>query len=765
MPLLDSSPVTRTRDLKVGDTLGKLLLTDAMGEGATGKVFRALHQTLKIPVAVKFLQSAELSRDPSLRAQLRAEAQLLAQVNHPNIIRVWDFEDDPELPYLVLEIAEGLSLAELIGQSGRLSSGHALEIVLQIADGLAVAHRLGIIHRDVKPGNILLTKARVPKLVDLGLAIVAAPDNRNTMATESGRYLDVVGTPAYMAPEQFLAPDRVDHRCDIYSLGVSFYHAVTGRLPFEGASPRQVMLSKVQHSFTPPHEIVVEVTPSVSEVILRMMEKDPDDRFNSYDELLNELRSLKNDIHSSSSDMGLSSAQLSNLRSSRTHPSIQLPTNRPSEPPSLPNVHLPKAEVDTALASRTQKVAQAPVLPARLLEAAQAAAKSGDRGRARELLRHALRVEPTSETAWVWMAAMGDTPGEKIDALLRVLELNPQHAKARAGLLTITLQAGVTEAKAGNREKARRYLARATELDPNHELAWLWRAKVADSQEESQAYLRRVLDINPENERARTALTKTSPATGGWTCPICQVPAVKAPKSCTACGASLVLADLPTWQARPQLPTEVLRRAEARHQEALQRTPTPARHFALALVYLNGKEFARAADQLRAAARLRPADAPLARQVESFANQVDALQPGSNSSGWQGTILVVDDSPTIRKVVARALADYDYRIVEAADGAAGLEAVRKESPDLVLLDVTMPGLDGYQVCRSLRANPATVNLPVVMLSGKDGLFDKLRGRMVGATEYLTKPFVPDVLVQVVEKHCSRHRARQAARKA
>ncbi len=765
-PRPDAAPVCFPRELKVGDSLGKLLLTDAMGEGATGRVFRALHQTLKIPVAVKILQSAELERDPGLRQQLRAEAQILAQLNHPNIIRVWDYEDNPDLPYVVLEIVEGLSLAELISQSGRLAARHALDVVTQVADGLGAAHRLGIIHRDVKPGNILITKARVPKLVDLGLAVVSPAGRALQNATDSGRLVDIVGTPAYMAPEQFLAPEHVDHRSDIYSLGVTFYHALTGRLPFEGHSPRQVMLNKVQHLFIPPHEIVSGLNGAVSEVVLHMMQKDPDDRYLDYEELLGELRVLKNVLQVQSPDFRPPPLSVGS-RSSQNLSAPEAP--RPRTPPPTttpPATDQPSSEVDTALGTRTLKVGQAPALTGRLLEAAQLAGKGGDRPRACELLRHAVRLDPSGEAAWLWLAAMTDAAGEKFEALSHVLDLNPDHEKARAGLRAVALQAGVAEVRDGDRAKARRYLAKATELDPRQETAWLWRAKAAEAPEEAVACLRRALEINPHNERARAGLEwhQASAAAPSWTCPLCQVRAAKPAKSCPSCNALLVLADLPTWRSRPPLRAELVRQAEARYLPAVRTKPDAVAHFALALAYLNGGAFDKALKHLREAARLRPADVALSRQVEAIERQLAAAETSEASRGWQGTVLVVDDSPTIRKVVARALADYDYRILEAADGEAALAIARKDPPDLVLLDITMPGMDGYQVCRALRAEAANADLPVLMLSGRDGLFDKLRGRLAGATEYVTKPFRAELLVQVVEKHCLPRRERRAGRK-
>src|SRR5262249_10308670 len=150
MALPASRPGAPKRLAEVGQLLGKCLLTERIGQGSSGVVFRARHQTLNVSVAVKVLH---IAGESSIYCQLKSEARLLAQLNHPNIVRVWDFEDDPELPYLVLEYVEGQSLSDLIQRDGRLKPLRAIGIIGQIADGLAAAQRLGIVHRDVKPAN------------------------------------------------------------------------------------------------------------------------------------------------------------------------------------------------------------------------------------------------------------------------------------------------------------------------------------------------------------------------------------------------------------------------------------------------------------------------------------------------------------------------------------------------------------------------------------------------------------------------------------
>lgn len=276
---------------RIGCIIGKCLLTELVGRGATGVVFRGLHRSLNIPVAVKVLHLGGLEHDASIRQQLRSEARLLAQLNHPHVVRVWDFDDEGAFPYLILEYVEGLSLAELIQQSGRLRWDRAREVISQVARGLAAATKLGIIHRDVKPANILLSRDGAAKLGDLGLAVVASTSalaQAGAASSETG----MAGTAAYMSPEQARG-ESIDHRSDIYGLGATLYHAITGRLPFIGRSRMEVIMKHAREQPVPPHELVPELPPGVSTVLSRMLAKDPNDRFANYEELQKGLDSLE----------------------------------------------------------------------------------------------------------------------------------------------------------------------------------------------------------------------------------------------------------------------------------------------------------------------------------------------------------------------------------------------------------------------------------------------------------------------------------------
>jgi len=259
---------------QVGQKLGKCHLEAILGKGGSCTVFRARHESLAVPVAVKVLLPDDDARWQQSYLQLQTEAHLLARLNHPHIVRILDFEDHPILPYLVLELAGGRSLHDLIRHQGRLTQDQATALILQAAEGLSALWKLNAVHRDVKPANILLTAEGVVKIADLGQAALLS-------SATQGPAMTVVGTAAYLAPEQFLAPQTVDSRADMYGLGATFYEAVTGETPFTGRSCQEILLHQVQESPRPPHLLVPQLDRHLSKVILTMLARDRANRYPS----------------------------------------------------------------------------------------------------------------------------------------------------------------------------------------------------------------------------------------------------------------------------------------------------------------------------------------------------------------------------------------------------------------------------------------------------------------------------------------------------
>jgi serine/threonine protein kinase len=205
----------------------QLEILDLLGQGGMGMVYKARQPQLDRFIALKIL-SPHLSQDPAFAERFNREAKALARLNHPNIVGVFDFGKAGEFYYFLMEFVDGLNLSQMEQAKKRLAPEQALAIVPKICDALQYAHDEGVVHRDIKPGNILVDRKGRVKIADFGLAKLAGQEREDFSITQSRMTL---GTPQYMAPEQFEDPQKVDHRADIYSLGVVFYEMLTGELP------------------------------------------------------------------------------------------------------------------------------------------------------------------------------------------------------------------------------------------------------------------------------------------------------------------------------------------------------------------------------------------------------------------------------------------------------------------------------------------------------------------------------------------------------
>ncbi len=270
---------------QVGDMIGKCKLLREIGHGASSVVFLAHHQALDVDVVVKVLmQDGGRSHHRALTVN---EAQLLARLNHPGIVRLYDFDDEGQHPHLIVEYIDGPSLSDLLQTKGRLSQEDALPLFCQVAEALAYADAtLGLIHCDLKPENILLTLDHRAKLADFGLA-----KGRSRGAEVPADV--VVGTPSYIAPEQVRGGHGcVDRRSDIYSLGATFYHVLAGRPPFVDEDPIQLMIKRLDEDARPVHELVTGIDPRISELLQSMLAREPERRLDTYDELLETMMSV-----------------------------------------------------------------------------------------------------------------------------------------------------------------------------------------------------------------------------------------------------------------------------------------------------------------------------------------------------------------------------------------------------------------------------------------------------------------------------------------
>jgi len=256
---------------------GRYFIRQKLGAGAMGAVYLADDKKLDRAVAIKVLPAQSVT-DAGAVARFQREAKALAKLSHPNIIQAYDSDEDAGRQFLVMEYAEGTNLGEVIRARGRIPPALAADYVYQAALGLQNAHEKGLVHRDLKPGNLLLTPHGQLKILDLGLARFLQDQVGDATLTREGTGM---GTPDYMPPEQFHDARHVDARSDIYSLGCTLYHLITGRVPFPGTSMSAKYAAHEQHEPPPLEEFCPDVPAGLALVVQRMMAKRPADRFQS----------------------------------------------------------------------------------------------------------------------------------------------------------------------------------------------------------------------------------------------------------------------------------------------------------------------------------------------------------------------------------------------------------------------------------------------------------------------------------------------------
>jgi serine/threonine-protein kinase len=255
--------------------VGRYHLDERIGRGGMGEVRAAADETLGRRVAVKLLR-ADLAQEASARARFEAEARAAARLSHPNIVTVYDTGEDDGQPFLVMELLPGRTFGDEIA-AGRVSVERAVEVTSAVLSALSAAHGEGILHRDVKPGNVLLTTEDVPKVADFGIAKTA--DAAATTATLTG---ELLATPAYLAPER-LAGEAASPASDLYAVGVLLYEALAGQTPYPARTPAALLRAISEGNAEPLPTRRDDVPPAVVDVVERAMARDPSERFPSAD--------------------------------------------------------------------------------------------------------------------------------------------------------------------------------------------------------------------------------------------------------------------------------------------------------------------------------------------------------------------------------------------------------------------------------------------------------------------------------------------------
>ncbi|MBN2408960.1 MAG: protein kinase [Candidatus Aminicenantes bacterium] len=287
----EGEEVSRTTTIKlpfmtlpIGSTFAeRYQIIEELGKGGMGRVYRALDKKVDEEIAVKFIRP-ELAQDPQAVDRFRTELKAARQVIHKNVARMFDLNEEEGIPYITMEYVRGENLKSLIRKVGRLDAQQAIPIAKQVAAGLAEAHRTGVVHRDLKPHNIMIDEEGTARITDFGLARLRKGDDGTL--TNPG-----MGTPSYLSPEQ-VEGSGTDGRSDLYSLGIVLYEMLTGRVPFEGDSPYSTAMERLIKEPPDPRSANPEIPEALVQVIMKCLQKDRENRYQIAEELISDLDSL-----------------------------------------------------------------------------------------------------------------------------------------------------------------------------------------------------------------------------------------------------------------------------------------------------------------------------------------------------------------------------------------------------------------------------------------------------------------------------------------
>ena len=339
---------------------GRYELHRRLASGGTADVFLARDQLLNRPVAVKIL-SATLSEDEEFVRRLRREAQVVASLNHQNIVGVFDQGEHERAPFIVMEYVEGRSLADILRSEGPIAADKAAGIAVDVAAALDAAHRQGMVHMDVKPGNVLITEEGQVKLADFGIAKALIGNGETDLTSDNGT---VMGTATYLSPEQAQGR-KVGPRSDVYSLAVVLYEMLTGSAPFVGDSPAEIARKHVEAAPRPPRESGRDIAESLQAITLKAMAKDPAKRYPTVRDFAADLKRYLGGAHSLGKKQAAAAAVAT--------PPVVRPVTGRSTPP----------ETDATQVIPTQAAAAA-ATPEPLLAPAQPAPRQAAPGYAQE---------------------------------------------------------------------------------------------------------------------------------------------------------------------------------------------------------------------------------------------------------------------------------------------------------------------------------------------------------------------------------------------
>lgn len=285
-------------------------ITQLMGYGGMGAVFKAYDHQGKRWVALKII-NPQLLTQPDLIQQFKLEAEAATGLNHHNIAQLYYVGQYQNVPYYTMEFIEGKSFAEILKEKGRIAGSSCLNYLYQICDGLEYCQYNGVIHRDIKPANIMISKDGFIKVVDFGLAMILQEGSRSQEADQ------ILGTPKYISPEAGTTK-ILDHRSDIYSLGATFYHLLAGEPPFNASTPMELLQKHINEPLIPLNEKNPYVPEIVSDIISKMLEKNPKMRYQSYKEIKDDIDKAKASGFKRTKEMTISSTAVKEAAKTRT---------------------------------------------------------------------------------------------------------------------------------------------------------------------------------------------------------------------------------------------------------------------------------------------------------------------------------------------------------------------------------------------------------------------------------------------------------------
>ena len=335
--------------LPPGSRIGRFEISGVLGEGAMGVVYLAHDPQIERPVAIKTLRPGHSGGGPSgeLEARFLKEAKLAGRLQHPNIVTIYEAGQDGTVPYIAMEFVDGEPLTRFLGSRDTLTIGQRVEVVRQTALALQHAHERGVLHRDVKPGNILLTRDRRVKVADFGIGKLLSA------TAELTRTGQMIGSPAYMSPEQIRGA-KLDGRSDYFSLGVVFYELLTGVRPFPGDSITTLVYQILHTEPRDPLEVRADLPPAARDVFARLLAKAPDQRPKDGDEFLAEIRRIADQLGNADSTVALTAPFPVGAIATGAHAPIPSPaadtaaappaaaiggaTPPPADPPPMPAV-------------------------------------------------------------------------------------------------------------------------------------------------------------------------------------------------------------------------------------------------------------------------------------------------------------------------------------------------------------------------------------------------------------------------------------------